>query len=296
MKQDEVKKYLVCEGRASVIIARTTNMVEEYRKLKDLTPTTTAVMGRVITMAGLMGHTDMKDNFGNISIIIDGNGPVGKILAVANRKNNNVEVKACIGNSMVELPRKANGKIDVGTAVGNNGLLNVIYGDKDKKAQYTGMTELISGEIAEDFAKYYVESQQKPNVVALGVLVDKNGVKVSGGYKIELMPDATEEDISQIENAIKNAPTITDMLNQGKELNEIIEIITGDENSMTLVDKLNIEYKCDCSKEKFEEIFATLHKDEIKKIIEEDEKAEVCCQFCNKKYIFNKEDLEKLLK
>ena len=295
MKKDEVKKYLVYEGRASVIIARTTNMVEEYRNLKDLTPTTTAVMGRVITMAGLMGHTDMKDNYGNISIIIDGHGPVGKIFAVANRQKNDVEIKACIGNGLVELPRKSNGKIDVGAAVGNDGLLNVIYGDKDKKAQYTGMTELLSGEIAEDFAKYYADSQQKPNVVALGVLVDKNGVKAAGGYKIELMPDATDEDIAQIENAVKNAPTITKMLDEGKELNEIIEIITGDENSMTLVDKLSIKYKCDCSKEKFSETLATLHKDEIKAMIEEDGHAEVCCQFCDKKYIFNKDELTKLL-
>lgn len=292
---DEVKKYLVCDGRASVIIANTTEMVEEYRKEQNLTPTTTAVMGRFLTIAGIMGHTNMKSSEKNITLQINGGGPVGRLLSVVRKDKDVVKLKAYIQNPLVELPTKENGKINVGAAVGKDGFLNIIKESIFSEKGYNGVVPLVSGEIAEDFTEYFAKSEQTPTVVALGVLVNKDGVVASGGYKIELMPDATEEDIVQIETAIKNADNISKMLADKKALNDIVEIITGDNNSMVLTNKLEIKYECDCTKEKFEKGLISLGKNELENIIKEDGQAEVKCQFCNKKYNFNKEELEYLL-
>ncbi len=292
---DEVKKYLVCDGRASVIIANTTEMVEEYRKEQNLTPTTTAVMGRFLTIAGIMGHTNMKSSEKNITLQINGGGPVGRLLSVVRKDKDVVKLKAYIQNPLVELPTKENGKINVGAAVGKYGFLNIIKESIFSEKGYNGVVPLVSGEIAEDFTEYFAKSEQTPTVVALGVLVNKDGVVASGGYKIELMPDATEEDIVQIETAIKNADNISKMLADKKALNDIVEIITGDNNSMVLTNKLEIKYECDCTKEKFEKGLISLGKNELENIIKEDGQAEVKCQFCNKKYNFNKEELEYLL-
>ena len=292
---DEVKKYLVCDGRASVIIANTTEMVEEYRKEQNLTPTTTAVMGRFLTIAGIMGHTNMKSSEKNITLQINGGGPVGRLLSVVRKDKDVVKLKAYIQNPLVELPTKENGKINVGAAVGKDGFLNIIKESIFYEKGYNGVVPLVSGEIAEDFTEYFAKSEQTPTVVALGVLVNKDGVVASGGYKIELMPDATEEDIVQIETAIKNADNISKMLADKKALNDIVEIITGDNNSMVLTNKLEIKYECDCTKEKFEKGLISLGKNELENIIKEDGQAEVKCQFCNKKYNFNKEELEYLL-
>ena len=292
---DEVKKYLVCDGRASVIIANTTEMVEEYRKEQNLTPTTTAVMGRFLTIAGIMGHTNMKRKKKNITLQINGGGPVGRLLSVVRKDKDVVKLKAYIQNPLVELPTKENGKINVGAAVGKDGFLNIIKESIFSEKGYNGVVPLVSGEIAEDFTEYFAKSEQTPTVVALGVLVNKDGVVASGGYKIELMPDATEEDIVQIETAIKNADNISKMLADKKALNDIVEIITSDNNSMVLTNKLEIKYECDCTKEKFEKGLISLGKNELENIIKEDGQAEVKCQFCNKKYNFNKEELEYLL-
>jgi molecular chaperone Hsp33 len=292
--KDEVKKYLVCEGRVSVIVANTTELVEEYRKMQNLTPTTTAVMGRFLTIAGMMGHTSMKEDEGTITLQIKGGGPVGTLVAVVSKEKDCAKIKGYIQNPSVELPAREDGKIDVGGAVGNNGFLNVIKESKYQEQGYNGVIELVSGEIAEDFTEYFAKSEQTPNVLALGVLVDKDGVVASGGYKIELMPDATEEDIKQLENAIKQAPSISQLLEENKSLDEIVEIVTGDENSMVLAKKLEIKYECNCSKEKFKQGLASIGKAELEKIINEDEKADIKCQFCNKEYHFSKEELQDL--
>lgn len=292
---DEVKKYLACDGRVSVIIANTTNMIEEYRKLKNLTPTTTAVMGRFLTISGMMGHTDMKSDKETMTLQIKGGGPVGTLITTIKKEQDIVKLKSYIQNPTVELDIKENGKIDVGGAVGNTGFLNIIKESEFSEQGYNGVVPLVSGEIAEDFASYFANSQQVPTVLALGVLVNKDGVVASGGYKIELMPDATEEDITQIENAVNKAENISEMLKSGKTLNEIVEIITGDENTMVLTNKLEIKYECDCNKEKFESGLVSLGKKELKDIIEEDGQAEIKCQFCDKIYKFSKEDLENIL-
>lgn len=292
---DRVTKFLAHEGRVSLICASTTDLVEEIRKIHDLTPTTTAALGRFATIAGMMGLTEIKDEEQSITIQMNGKGPMGTLLAVVKRNNNTSKVKVCADNPHIELPLKENGKLDVGTAIGTEGYLNIINKNEITDTDYSGLVPIVSGEIAEDFTEYFAKSQQKPTVIALGVLVNKEGVKAAGGYMIQLMPDATDEDISKIEKALENAPTISQMVDENKSLEEIAMTVSGDDNIMVLAGEVKIKYECDCNKEKFERGLISIGKDEIEKMIEEDGKADIVCHFCNKEYHFSKEDLENIL-
>lgn len=293
---DKIEKYLAYNGKVSLICANTTQLIEEIRKIHDLTPTTTAAMGRFATICGIMGLTSIKENDDSITVQLKGDGPVGSIVGIVKRENNISKIKTYMQNPLVELPLKSNGKIDVGGAVGHAGYLNIIKQSAITDSEYNGLVPLVSGEIAEDFTEYFATSEQKPTVLALGVLVNKDGTQSAGGYMINLMPDATENEITKIEEALKSAPSISELLSENKTLEEIAKIVTGDENIELLEDNLEIKFDCDCSKEKFEKGLISIGKDDLTKIIEEDGRAEIVCQFCNKKYNFNKEELEDLLK
>ena len=290
--KDKIIKFLAYNGKVSVICSSTKKLVEKARNIHDLTPTTTAVMGRVLTVASMMAVSNIKEGNDKLTIQINGRGPVGQIVVVA---NNSPEVKAYMQDTKVELPLKENGKIDVGGAVGVDGFLNILTQNSITSASYNGMVPLVSGEIAEDFAEYFLKSQQKPSAVALGVLVDKNGVKSSGGYIVTLMPDATDEIAEKLEASIMKAKTISKLLEENTSLEDIAKIITGDEDIEIIEDDIEPVYNCDCSKENFENGLISLGKDEIKNIIEEDGHADIECHFCHKKYMFTKEDLEKIL-
>lgn len=292
---DRVTKFLAHEGRVSLICANTTDLIEKIRNIHDLTPTTTAALGRFATISGMIGLTEIKEKDDKITVQINGRGPMGTLLSVIKREENVSKIKVCADNPHVELPLKENGKLDVGGAVGVDGFLNIIKKNSITDSDYNGLVPLISGEVAEDFTEYFAKSQQKPTVLALGVLVNKDGVKAAGGYMIQLMPDATEEDINKIEEALKKAPSISKMIEENKTLEEIAEIVTGDSNLMILTEELKIEYECDCSKEKFENGLVSLGKEELEKIISEEGKADIICHFCNKTYHFSKNDLEEIL-
>jgi len=292
---DKVEKYLAYDGKASIICVNTKDLIEEIRKIHDLTPTTTATMGRVATVCGIMGLTSIKENDDSITVQIKGNGPCGLIVGVIKRQDNISKIKTYMENPLVELPLKSNGKIDVGGAVGNVGYLNVIKQSNITDSEYNGLVPLVSGEIAEDFTEYFATSEQKPTVLALGVLVNKNGVQSAGGYMINLMPDATENEISKIEEALSKSPSISELLAENKTLEEIAMIVTGDENIKLLEDDLQIKFECECNKEKFAEGLVSIGKEDLNKIIEEDGQAEIVCQFCNKKYNFSKYELENLI-
>lgn len=293
---DKVIKFLAYNGKVSIICVNTTDLIEKIRNIHGLTPTTTAVMGRFATMCGMMGFTNIKQNDDSITVQIKGDGPVGNIVGVVIRDYNTSKIKTYMNNPFVELPLKENGKIDVGGAVGKNGYLNIIKQSEITEKQYNGIIPLVSGEIAEDFTKYFATSEQKPTVIALGVLVNKNGVQASGGYMINLMPDATDGEITNIEKTLESAPTISQLLSENKSLEDIAKIVTGDNNVVVLEETLKIEYECDCSKEKFAKGLISIGKEELEKIINEDEKADTICHFCNKEYHFNKEELKELLK
>ena len=288
---DKIIKFLAYEGRVLVTCADTTRLIEKARKTHDLSPVATAAFGRMLTITTIMG-TEMKSSKDKLTIQIKGNGPIGTMLATC---NNFPKVKGYVTNPLLDLPLNEDGKLDVGGAVGYEGYINVIK-DIGLKEPYIGISPLTSGEIADDFANYFAKSEQKRSAVALGVLINKDGVKSAGGYLINAMPDATDEDISKIEQSVFKAGAISKMLEKNLTLIEIAKRITGDENVEIIDENIIPLYECDCSKEHMEDGLATLGKEELQNIIEEDGKAELLCHFCNKKYEFTKEELEIIVK
>ena len=289
--KNEIKKFLAYNGRVSITCAMTTELVDEARKIHDLTPVSTAALGRLLTMATIMG-SDLKDEEDNITLQIKGNGPIGTMVAVV---NGDMKVKGTVGNPYVDIPLNEFGKLDVGMAVGNDGFLNVIK-DLGLKKPYIGIVPLSSGEIAEDFARYFTESEQTKSAVALGVLVNKDGVKSAGGYLVSAMPDATDEDITNLEKNIFEAGAISRMLDEGLSLYEIARKITGDKDVKIIQENIEAKYECDCTEEKMKKALSTIGKKQLKEILEEDGKAEMTCHFCNKKYTVSKEELENMIK
>ena len=286
---DRIIRALAYGGKVNIKCIDTTNLVEEARKIHGLSPVATAALGRLLTMACLMG-SDIKESEDSITLQIKADGPIGQMSAVVDSKLN---VKGYVQNPNVDLPLREDGKLDVGTAVGKTGMLYIIK-DIGLKEPYIGLTPLVSGEIAEDFTSYYAKSEQIPTAIALGVLVNKDGVKSAGGYKIQLMPETTNEDITRLENNLKNVKPISKLLEEEKSLEEIAELVCGDDKILTLTSNNTPQYKCDCSKERFEKGLISLGKTEIEDIINTDGKAEVVCKFCNKKYEFSSTDLEKI--
>ena len=288
---DKIERFLAYNGKISVICANTTNLVEKARNTHDLSPIVTAAFGRLLTIASIMG-SEMKSMKDKLTIQVKGNGPIEMMVVTT---NNFPKVKGYAVNPQVNLPLNEFGKLDVSGAVGLEGYINVIK-DIGLKDPYIGISPLISGEIAEDFANYFVNSEQRNSAVALGVLVDKNGVKSAGGYLINPMPDATEEEISKVEQAIFKAGAISKMLDEQLTLKEIAQKITGDYKIENLQEIKNPIYECDCSKEHMAQGLVAIGKEQLKDIIEKQESAELVCHFCNTKYKFNKIELEEILK
>ncbi len=287
---DKIQRFLAYQGKISIICADTTDLVEKARIIHDLSPVVTAAFGRMLTITAIMGN-EMKSQKDKLTVQIKGNGLIEMMVVTA---NNFPKVKGYVANPQVDIPLNEFGKLDVGRAVGFEGYINVIK-DIGLKDPYIGISPLTSGEIADDFANYFVNSEQRNSAVALGVLVDKNGVKAAGGYLINPMPDATEEEIAKVEQAIFKAGSISKMLDKQLTLKEIAQKITGDENIEIIKEDITPIYQCDCSKEHMSEGLATIGKEELKDIIETDGKAEIVCHFCNKKYEFSKKDLEEII-
>lgn len=289
---DKIQKFLAYNGKINITCVETTNLVEEARNVHDLSPVATATLGRVLTMGTLMA-SGFKSEEDSVTLQIRTNGPIGAITVTAEADG---KVRGYVANPQVEVPLREDGKLNVGEAVGNDGFLYVIK-DIGLKEPYIGMSKLVSGEIAEDFANYYYTSEQKSTAVALGVLVNKDGVKKAGGFIVRAMPDATEDELFILENRLKEAKPISQMLEEDMTLLEIAKDITGDINIQVLKEEESKpKYECNCSKEKMARGLQTIGKEELQKIIEEDKKAETVCQFCNKKYEFNEEELKSLIR
>lgn len=273
-----------------IFVATATNMVEEARRIHNTSPTATAAIGRSLIAGTIMG-TMMKNDKDRLTLKISGDGPIGNIIIVA---KNNGEVKGSVDYPEADVPSRADGKLDVGTLVGKNGYITSIM-DLGLKDPYVGQANLITGEIAEDLANFYMLSEQQPSAVSLGVLVDKDiSVKAAGGYIIQLLPGVSDEDISKIELALSKIDPISSMIDKGMTPEDIMYEILPDFD-MEILDKMDISYQCDCSRDKIERVIISLGKKEIEDIIEEDGEAEVVCHFCNTKYKFNKEELSNFL-
>lgn len=271
--------------------AITTDVVEEAAKIHKLSKTTSAALGRVLTAAAIIGSWQ-KNEKDSITLSINGNGPAGKIVATC---KNDGYVKGYVTNPGADLPtREADGKIDVAGIVGEGNLTLVM--DTGMKKPYTGTVNLTTGEIAEDLAVYFLQSDQVPSAVGLGVLVDVDySIKAAGGFIIQLMPDATEEQISKLEENLKGLPSVTSILDEYHDAEKLIEILMKDID-FKILEKREITYKCNCSREKVEDAIVSVGPREIEEILREDKKAEVSCYFCDKVYDFDESDLERMLK
>ncbi len=265
-----------------------TEIVKQAEQYHKTSATCTAALGRLLTGASMMGMM-LKDVRDSITLRINGGGAAGTIVAVTDGLG---IVKGYITNPVVELPLKEDGHLDVGGAVGTNGMLTVIRDNKEFKEPYIGQIPLVSGEIAEDLTNYYATSEQIPTVCALGVLVNPDlTVNVSGGYLLQLLPGATEEEITQLEQNIAAMPSVTSFLSQGNSLEDLMHLAMKGFNPNVL-DEHHVEYRCDCSLARTEEMLCRLGKTELVKLREEDPMCEVVCHFCDQKY---QVDLNELL-
>ena len=286
---DYIIRATAGNGSIRAFAAISTNTVEKARQIHQTTPVASAALGRMLTAVAMMGAM-LKSEKDLITLQITGDGPLKGVLVTSDSKSN---VKGYVVNPDVDIPLKADGKLNVGGAIGN-GSLRVLK-DIGLKEPYSGSIELISGEIADDITYYFAKSEQVPSSVGLGVLVDTDlTIKHSGGFIIQLMPDAPEDVIDKLEKKLLTIPYITDMLNSGLDAEKILETILGD-FGLEILDKTGMDYKCSCNRQRVEQAIVSLGKKELAKIIEEDKKASLTCQFCNKVYEFNEEELKKLL-
>ena len=231
----------------------------------------------------------MNKNNEKMTITINGGGPIGTIMAVT---NGNGKIKAFVSNPEVHYIYNDTGKLAVGVAVGNEGTLQVIK-DMGLKEPFCGSVPLQSGEIGDDFSYYFAASEQVPSVVSLGVLVnDTNEVLASGGFIIQLLPGANEEDISYIEEKMKDFPSASSLIHERKTPEEIIQMLFEDAK---ILDHQDLFFECDCSREKMEQALYSIDTKELQAMIDEDHGCEISCQFCNQKYQFNEEDLKQII-
>ncbi|MEK4463516.1 Hsp33 family molecular chaperone HslO [Paenibacillus sp. FSL H8-0315] len=286
-KKDRLIRGTALNGKVRAFAARTTELVEELRRRHDTYPTATAAMGRTVTAAAMMGA--MLKGSEKLSIMVKGNGPIGQIVAESNALG---EVRGYVHNPHIHLPSNSMGKLDVAGAVGTEGFIDVIK-DLGMKEPYRGSIPIISGELGDDFTYYFAVSEQTPAAVGLGVLVDTDeSVIVAGGFIVQLLPGLTDAEITEIEKAVGAMPSVTALLDQGLEPEEMLRYLLPD---AVVMDELDINFACQCSRERVEQTLVSLGRDELERLIAEDEQAEVVCHFCNEAYVFNKDDLQVIL-
>lgn len=282
-------RTISADGGAVCYTVDTTDMVGKAEQIHKTSAVVTAALGRLLTAASIIG-AGLKGEKATVTLRLNGDGPASPIIAVADAVGN---VKGYASNPVVELPLNQYGKLDVSGAVGKEGSLYVIK-DLGLKEPYVGMTPIVSGEIAEDITQYFAVSEQIPTVCALGVLVSPDlTVRAAGGCMVQLLPGATEEDITQLEQNFQRMPPISQMLDQGMTAEEIAYRALEGMNP-ELLDERTVEYRCDCSRRRVERALESLPAKELEDMAEEDGQAEVCCHFCGAKYHFTKEELQEI--
>ncbi|MBS6507152.1 MAG: Hsp33 family molecular chaperone HslO [Paraclostridium bifermentans] len=287
--KDYVLRSTAGDGQVRAFVATTRNMVERARDLHKTSKVATAALGRTLTATSMMGLM-MKNDGDKITVIIKGGGPIGSILATSNSKG---IVKGYVDNPNVVVEDYENGKLNVAAAVGSEGTVRVTK-DLGLREPYNGSYPMVSGEIAQDLTYYFALSEQTPSVVALGVLTKEEEVEYAGGFIVQLMPDATEETISKLESNVANLDSITNMLKEGKTPEDILNIVLDGLNPQIL-DKCDVGFECECSKERVEGVLISIGQHQLAEMIEEDKKAEIGCQFCNSKYMFDEDELKAIL-
>ncbi|KWX79180.1 Hsp33 family molecular chaperone HslO [Paenibacillus jilunlii] len=286
-KKDRLIRGTAMNGKVRAFAVRTTALVDELRRRHDTYPTATAALGRTVTAAAMMGA--MLKGEEKLAIMVKGNGPLGQITAESNALG---EVRGYVQNPHVHLPSNSLGKLDVAGAVGTEGFIDISK-DLGLKEPYRGSVPIVSGELGEDFTYYFAVSEQTPAAVGLGVLVDTdNSVKVAGGFIVQLLPGLSDDEITEIERAVGAMPSVTAVLDQGLEPEEMLRWLLPD---VVIMDGLDISFVCQCSRERVEQTLVSLGQHELERLIEEDDQVEVVCHFCNEAYVFNKDELQVIL-
>ena len=263
-----------------------TDIVREAERIHKTSAVTSAALGGLLTAASMMGVM-LKSEKDSLTLRIKGGGPSGTVLAVSDGAGN---VRGYVEQPVVELPPRADGKLDVGGAVGRDGTLSVVK-DLGMKEPYVGQVPLVSGEIAEDLTAYYAYSEQVPTVMALGVLVDKDlSILCAGGFMVQLLPGATDAEIDQLEKNIAAMPSVTEMLRAGKTPKDMMELAMAGFAPQVL-DERTVGYQCDCSEERTKGMLLSLGRRELVKMRDEDPHCEVVCHFCHSRYQYDLNDL-----
>lgn len=286
--QDYIIRAITKSKHIRAFVADTTNLVEKARSIHNTSPVATAALGRTLTCAAIMGIM-LKGEKDTLTVQIKGKGELGGIVAIGDTKAN---VRGYVYNPNVDIPLKTNGKLDVSGAIGK-GYLNVIK-DIGLKEPYGGQVPLVSGEIAEDFTYYFLKSEQINSAVGMGVLIDRDySVAISGGFIIQVMPDIEEEEMQKLENIINEIFSVTDLFKTHKNPESVLKVLL-EEFEIEIIDRINTNYKCTCSRGRMEKALISMGKKELQELIDDQGQAELGCQFCGSKYIFNKSELESL--
>ncbi|MBR2769530.1 MAG: Hsp33 family molecular chaperone HslO [Solobacterium sp.] len=286
--KDEIVIAEAMNQEVRIHAARSTDTVKAMQEAFDSSATCTAALGRVLTVTGLMA-SDLKRDEEHVRVRIRGNGPIGVVIAEGDGAGN---VRGTADNMNLYASRE-DGHLDVGRIVGNSGTLQVAK-DMGLREPFTGTVELASGEIGEDFARYFAVSEQTPSVVSVGVLVGTDSsVLAAGGMIAQLLPGASEETISALEKLAGSMRPMSEYMKEGYSAEELVKHLFSDAEILA---KKPLRWHCGCSKEGFQRALLTLKKEDLRDMIEEDGGAEIVCRYCGKKYLFSKDDLEEILK
>lgn len=287
---DEIVRAITGDGLVKAVAVTGRDLVERARNIHTLLPMATAALGRALLGASMMGDM-LKEEEGSLTLQIKGGGPLGTILAVSDCNGN---VRGYVQNPHVDLMEKYQGKLDVGAAVGQDGTLTVIK-DIGLKEPYVGSIGLFSGEIADDLAMYFVESEQIPTACALGVLVGLDqSVTAAGGYLIQLLPGASEDMITRIEAGVHAMGSVSHVLADGLDGEGLLRAVLKDFD-LEILEKHPVEYRCYCSRDRVTRALISMGKKDLEELIRDQGKAELTCQFCDQVYHYSKEDLEEIL-
>lgn len=288
---DQLVRAISKDGLVKAVAVSTRELTERARQIHKTLPVATAALGRTLAAASMMGNA-LKADGASLTLQIKGGGPLGTILAVSDNAGN---VRGTVDQPNVDLPLRSDGKLNVGAAVGCEGTLTVIR-DLHMKEPYVGSVGLIGGEIAEDLAAYFVESEQIPSACGLGVLVDRDqSVLAAGGYLVQLLPGAEESVITKVEGSLLAAGPVTELLHADGDAESLLRRALSDFD-LEILEKSDIAYRCDCSRERMERALISLGPDELGEILREQGGAELTCRFCDKVESFSRKDLEDLLK
>ncbi len=287
---DQLIRAISKDGLVKAVAVSTRDLTERARQIHKTLPVATAALGRTLAAASMMGNA-LKEDGASVTLQIKGGGPLGTILAVSDNQGN---VRGTVDNPAVDLPLRPDGKLDVGAAVGRDGTLTVIR-DLNMKEPYVGSVGLLGGEIAEDLAAYFVESEQIPTACGLGVLVDRDqSVLTAGGYLIQLLPGAERTPISEWAGYARVGP-VTEALRGGLSAREAMVRRALSEFQLEVLSEEPVEYRCYCSRDRVKRALISLGPEELQSIIEEQGSAELTCRFCDNVQHFSKEELEAMI-